>query len=71
MNEKKLLRSSSDRMCIGVAGGIADYFDIDATLVRLFFVLTTIFSGGLGLLLYGVLCLLMPEDTIVEDLKSA
>lgn len=71
MNEKRLHLSSSERMCMGVAGGIAEFFDIDATLVRLFFVLTTIFCGGLGLLLYGVLSLLMPNDPILEDLKSA
>ncbi len=70
MNEKRLVRSSSERMCMGVAGGIADYLNIDPTLVRLFFVLTTIFSSGLGLLLYGVLSLLMPDYIISEDLKS-
>ena len=70
MNEKRLRRSSSERMCMGAAGGIADYLNIDPTLVRLFFVLTTIFSSGLGLLLYGVLSLLMPDYIISEDLKS-
>lgn len=39
MNEKRLVLSSSERMCMGVAGGIAEYFNIDVTLVRLFFVL--------------------------------
>ena len=57
-------------MCMSVAGGFAEYFNIDATLVRLFFVLTTIFSGGLDLLFYGVLSLLIPADINSEDLKS-
>ena len=70
MNEKGLRRSSTERMCMGAASGIAEYFNIDATLVRLFFVLTTIFSGGRGLLLYGVLSLVMPADINSEDLKT-
>ena len=70
MNEKRMVRSRTERMCMGVAGGIAEYLNIDATLVRLFFVLTTIFSSGLGLLLYGVLSMIMPNDNISEDLKS-
>ena len=61
MNDKKLARSSSDRMLFGVAGGVAAYLNIDPVLVRLFFVLLTI-STGYAPIIYLLLALLMPED---------
>ena len=60
MNDKKLVRSSSDRMFFGVAGGLANYLNIDPILVRLFFVLLTL-TTGYGPIMYLVLALLMPE----------
>jgi phage shock protein PspC (stress-responsive transcriptional regulator) len=57
-------------MFCGVAGGIAEYLDIDPTLVRLFFALTTVFCGGFGLLLYLVLYVLMPEEGVPEKAKT-
>jgi phage shock protein PspC (stress-responsive transcriptional regulator) len=54
-------RSSTDRMISGVSGGLAEEFGLPPTVVRLAFVLLTIFSGGTGLLLYLVLWFVMPE----------
>jgi phage shock protein C len=62
MNEKRLTRSQSDRMFLGVAGGIAHYLDVDPVLVRLFFVLIGLSSLGQGLLVYLILAILMPEE---------
>ena len=59
--EKRLVRSSMDKKVAGVCGGLARYFDIDATLVRVVFVLLTLFSGG-GLILYIILWLVMPQS---------
>lgn len=59
--EKRLVRSSLDKKLAGVCGGLARYFDIDATLVRVVFVLLTLFSGG-GLILYIILWLVMPQS---------
>ena len=59
--EKRLVRSSLDKKVAGVCGGLARYFDIDATLVRVVFVLLTLFSGG-GLILYIILWLVMPQS---------
>lgn len=59
--EKKLARSTTDRMIAGVAGGLAEYFDIDATLVRALFVIVTLL-GGSGVLLYIILWVIMPES---------
>ena len=56
----RLERSITDKAVAGVCGGIAEYLQVDPTLVRVFFVLGTIFTGGLGLLGYIVLVVLMP-----------
>lgn len=57
---KRLTRSITDKKVAGVCGGLAEYFNVDATLVRLIFVLATL-MGGPGLLLYIVLWVVMPE----------
>ena len=51
MNGKKLYRNTENKMLAGVCSGIADYFDIDPTLVRLGWVLFSLL-GGSGLLAY-------------------
>lgn len=61
MEEKKLMRSTTDRMVAGVCGGLAEYFNIDATLVRALFVIVTLF-GGSGILIYLILWIVMPEQ---------
>lgn len=58
---QRLYRSSTDRMLGGVAGGIGEFFRIDSTLIRLFFVLTTVF-GGMGVLLYLIMWLIIPAE---------
>ncbi|MCD1147663.1 PspC domain-containing protein [Peptoniphilus sp. KCTC 25270] len=57
---RKLHRSSTDRVIAGVCGGIGEYFDIDPTLVRFAWVLFSL-AGGSGLLLYIIAALIMPE----------
>lgn len=61
MKNKKLYRSRSDKMIGGVSGGLADYFDIDATIVRVLFVVS-IFIGGGGILAYIILWIVIPEE---------
>jgi len=56
-----LLRSKNDRVLWGVAGGLADHIGFNATLVRIAFVVTTLF-GGAGILAYLVLAVALPED---------
>ena len=58
---RRLLRSSSDRMVWGVAGGLGEYLRIDATLVRLGFAAAAIF-GGFGVIAYLVMAVVVPED---------
>lgn len=58
---RPLLRSRDDRMLWGVAGGLAEHIGFNPTLVRVAFVLVTLF-GGAGLLAYLVLAVALPED---------
>ena len=58
---KRLLRSRDDRVLAGVAGGIANYLDIDPTLVRVGFVVAALF-GGLGIAAYLILAVVTPND---------
>ncbi len=56
------LRRSRDRMVAGVAGGIAEYVDIDPTIVRLVFAVLLILGAGITwFLVYALLWILMPE----------
>lgn len=61
MFEKKLTRSSTDKMLGGVCGGLARYFGVDATLVRLILVALVLFVG-LGPVAYLILWAVMPAD---------
>jgi phage shock protein C len=58
--QRKLYRSRSDRTIAGVCGGLAEYFGLDSTVVRLVFVIMFLL-GGHGLLVYLILWVLMPE----------
>lgn len=58
---KKLHKSQVDRKLCGVCGGIAEYFNIDPTLVRLLWILFTL-AGGAGLLAYIIAAIIMPEN---------
>ena len=59
--QKRLYRSRTDTMIGGVCGGLAQYFGIDVTFVRLAFVAAT-FLKGLGVLAYFVAWIIMPEE---------
>ena len=60
MEQKRLYKSSTNRVLCGVCGGIGEYFNIDPTIIRLIFVLF-IFGVGSGLLAYIVAAIIMPE----------
>ena len=57
---KKLYRSATDKKVGGVCGGIAEYLDIDSTVIRLAWVVFTLL-GGAGLLAYIIALLVMPN----------
>ena len=69
--EKRLYRSRSDRMIWGVCGGVAKYFDMDPTIVRIIFVLL-VFANGLGILAYVIMAIVVPlEGSKVAAPKEA
>lgn len=57
----RLTRSRRDRMVAGVAAGLAEYFDVDPTLVRLVFVITALLNG-IGVVLYIAMCIIVPVE---------
>ena len=62
-NPKKLYRSDDNKMLLGVCGGIGEFFDVDPVLVRLIWILVTIFSFGLGILAYIATAIVMPTKS--------
>lgn len=54
------LKKSENRLLLGVAGGIAGYFNVDPVIVRVIFIVLA-FASGAGILLYVLLALLMPK----------
>jgi len=58
---RKLYRSKTDRKVAGVCGGLAQYFNIDPTLIRVLFVVLAIL-GGSGLVLYLALWIIVPNE---------
>ncbi|MFY0688739.1 MAG: PspC domain-containing protein [Cyclobacteriaceae bacterium] len=68
-NVKKLYRNPDNRVLGGISSGIAAYFAVDVTLIRLLFVIS-IFLGGAGLLLYIILWIITPEaNTITQKME--
>ena len=63
MEEKKRLTRSNKKMIGGVCAGLAEYLDIDPTIVRIVWVLMVLFAG-FGILLYIILWLIMPKQQI-------
>ena len=59
--DKKLMRSNN-KMVAGVCGGIAEYFDVDPTIIRALYAIVTLVTAGLlGIIAYFVLCAIMPQ----------
>ena len=57
---RKLYRSQTQRMIAGVCGGLAEYFNLDATLMRVLFLLLAVF-GGSGIVIYIVMWIIVPD----------
>ena len=61
MNMKKLYKSATDKKLCGVCGGIAEYFGIDSTIVRLIMVIIGLASAGTAVVFYLIAEAIMPE----------
>lgn len=64
---KRLYRSSRDRMIYGICGGLAEYFAIDPTLVRLLMVIALFVTGGTVGIAYLVARFIVPSDLDLES----
>jgi phage shock protein PspC (stress-responsive transcriptional regulator) len=60
---KRLYRNTSNKILAGVCSGLGDYFSIDPVIIRLLWVVLTIF-GGAGLLIYIIAWIIIPEKPI-------
>lgn len=68
MKNKKLYRNINNKMLCGVCSGIADYFGIDPTIVRVIYAVFSLFTASFpGLILYVVLALIIPSDNGMID----
>jgi phage shock protein C len=65
---RRLFRSSDDRLLAGVAGGLADLWDVDPSLVRIVWLILVPLTGGFALIAYVVMAFVVPEE---EDLPAA
>lgn len=61
--KKKLYKSNTDKKLCGVCGGIAEYFDVDPTIIRLVWVIFTL-AGGSGLIAYIIAAIIMPDSNV-------
>lgn len=59
--KKRLYKSNNEKVFVGVCGGIAEYFDIDPTLVRLLWVIL-LMMGGSGILAYIIAAIIIPNE---------
>ena len=59
--KKRLYKSSTDKKVCGVCGGIANYFDVDPTVIRLIWVIFTL-VGGSGLIAYIIAAIIMQDE---------
>lgn len=69
---KRLYRSTTDKQLSGVCGGLAEYFDIDPTLVRVAFIFVTFITGFIpGILAYLVMAIITPvKSEVVKNGKK-
>ena len=67
--ERRLYRSKRDRLLFGVCGGLGEYFNIDPVIIRVIFIIA-IFFGGLGILAYIILAIVVPSENSVSNEPS-
>ena len=67
IKQSRLYRNSDDAVIAGVCSGLAAYFGVDPVIMRIIFVLATIFMAGLGIIVYIVLWISMPEARTVTE----
>ncbi len=69
--QKKLYKSRTDKKLCGVIGGFAGYLNIDSTILRLIYVLLSLFVLGCPIIIYFAAALIMPEEPEMPDNQQA
>ena len=64
---KRIFKSTRNLMICGVCGGIAEYFNLDPSLIRILWVILSVFSGGLGILAYFACAIILPKDIDINQ----
>jgi len=59
---KRLFRSKTQRMLGGVCGGLGEHLDVDPTVIRLVWIVLSLFSLGIGILVYIIAWIIVPEE---------
>lgn len=70
MEKRKLYRSKTDKKLLGVLGGFAKYFNIDATVLRIIYVLLSLFVLGCPIIIYLIVALIIPEEPDTPDYQE-
>ena len=68
---ERLYRSPDDRMISGVAGGLAEMLDIDPSIIRIVWAVLIVVTGGLALLVYIVMAIVVPERPVGVDVRPS
>ncbi|HCZ21810.1 MAG TPA: hypothetical protein DHU85_09860 [Porphyromonadaceae bacterium] len=63
---KRLYRSSDNRVFAGICGGLGEYFDVDPTVVRVVYVLLSLLTAFMGVLIYIILLFVIPNRPRIE-----
>ena len=63
---KRLYRSSDNRVFAGICGGLGEYFDVDPSVVRVVYVLLSLLTAFMGVLLYIILLFVIPNRPRIE-----
>ena len=68
MSGKKLYKSSTDKYVTGILGGVAEYFNIDSTIVRIVYSTLTVFTGILpGVINYIICSVIIPDSPFTVE----
>ncbi len=71
VKNKKLYKSTNNKMLSGVCAGFADFIGIDPTIVRVIYALASFFTGGFpGVIIYIMLAIIIPEDNGMIDIDA-
>jgi phage shock protein C len=62
MREKRLYRSRSDKVLMGLCGGLGDYFNVDPTLIRVAFIILEFLTAGLLIVAYFIVGFIVPKE---------